>query len=188
MITISCQSLSSLHLKQLMRILLSLIILAWAVAAQSQNKAPVNSNPEYYVDSLSVASIRLFDPQKIEKVNVVKEKDAMAPNGKVFITIKKSATLKWISIKDIVSKYKLSDTAACIFMLNDNIITDTAGFRIDEDYIAGIDIMKASAIENLPNNIPNLALLKLFTGSKEDSALQQVVRIRTKKIPSNIPG
>ncbi|MBL0358031.1 MAG: hypothetical protein IPP72_14680 [Chitinophagaceae bacterium] len=164
-----------------MKIFHSILFICFMVCALAQKRAPVNSNPEYYVDSVRVNSIQLFDHQKIEKVNVVKGKDSMAPNSKVFISIKKSAVLKWVTTKDIITKYQLADSFACIFMVNNNIIKDPDIFRIDEYFITGIDVMKADELENLPNNIPNLELLKLFTCSKENLIKQKIVRIRSRR-------
>jgi len=61
---------------------------------------------------------------------------------------------------------KLTHSTAYLFMLNDNLINGTATFSIDAALVKSIAIVKGSAIENIPNNLPNTAMLKLFTGSK----------------------
>jgi|GEM_PF-4187219 len=148
--------------------------------AQAQKSSALHIAPEYYVDSVRISSFNLFNHDKIEKVNVIKG-DSAAPSGKVYISIKKTMPLKWITINDIKTQYKLDDSADYLFMLNDNFIKDTALFRIDGDYLLRVEIIKASEIENLPNNFPDAKTLKLFTGSKEQLEEQKVVRIKNRE-------
>lgn len=163
-----------------MKTFLTFILVYTFVTAQAQKKSAVYMAPECYVDSVRISSFNLFDHDKIEKVNVVKP-DASAPGGKVYISIKKSTPVKWVTIKDICTKYHLEDSTAYLFMLNDNFIKDTALFRIDADYVLSVEIIKASEIENLPNNFPDAKILKLFTGSKAQLEKQKAVRIKNRE-------
>jgi hypothetical protein len=46
-----------------------------------------NQTPIYYLDSVRVKTIGTFDPNKIDNINVVRDKDPSAPYGKVFYQI-----------------------------------------------------------------------------------------------------
>ena len=60
-----------------------------------------------------------------------------------------------------------------LFILDNEIIKDTANFKIDSSYIANIEIIKASEIEYLPYNLPSLSILKILSGKNEN-----IIRIK----------
>lgn len=139
-----------------------------------------NNNPLYFLDSVQISSIGTFDPDKIENITVVKGKDPSAPNGKIYLTSKKSEGFKFLSAQDIAKANNIPSNTISIFMLDNEIIKDTATFSIDSSYILRVEIIKSSEIEYLPQNTPSLAILKILTASKDNIDKKNIIRIRRK--------
>ena len=135
--------------------------------------------PAFYLDSVRIP-MGTFSPTKIENINVVRDNDPTTPNGKVYIKSKNPKDFKFISAQDILKANNISIGTISIFILDNEIIKDTSTFKIDSSYILNVEVIKASEIEYLPHNIPNLAILKIFTATKENIDKQNVLRIRSK--------
>ena len=63
-------------------------------------------------------------------------------------------------------------------MLDNEIIKDTTTFKIDSSYIKNVQVIQASEIEYLPNNIPSPAILKVFTAKMENNDKLKVIKSR----------
>lgn len=155
-----------------------LITILYGQATIAQKPLSARDTTEYYIDSIRISSLNFLDHSKIEKAHLVKADGKKNRHNKVFVSIKKSAQLQWLTISDIMQQNKLTDSAAYLLMLNDNLINDTASFRIDADLVKSVAILKGSEIETIPNNLPNAAMLKLFTGSKENLEKTTIIRIK----------
>lgn len=160
-------------MKQLLFTLLTFI----SINAFSQSKT-LNNNPVYFLDSVRVTTLGIFDPNKIDNINVVREKDPTAPNGKIFITSKNPESFNFLSAHDIAKANNIPAKTISIFMLDNEVIKDTATFKIDSSYILRVDIIKASEIKYLPHNIPSLVILKIITATKDNIDKQNTIRIR----------
>ncbi len=73
-----------------MRHLLFILILFLNLSVFSQTISPLTKptispltkeEPQYYIDSIRVQRLEIFDPEKIESIDVVKNKDSATPNG-----------------------------------------------------------------------------------------------------------
>lgn len=155
-----------------------LITILYVQVTIGQKPLSVGDTTEYYIDSIRISSLNFLDKSKIEKADLIKADGKKNLHNKVFVTIKKTAQLRWLTISDIMQQNKLADSAVYIFMLNDNLINDTATFRIDGALVKSVVILKGSEIETIPNNLPNAAVLKLFTGSKENLNKKTIIRIK----------
>ncbi len=165
-----------------MRTLVSFIFFFFTVNAFSQTKKQYNvpgplKTPVFFLDSIQVNTLGTFDNNKIQDINVVSA-DAAFPNGRIYIKSKDPRDFKFLSARDILKVYNIPDGTSAIFMLDNEIINDTTTFKIDSSYILNVEIIKASEIEYLPNNISSLAILKVFTASEENRDRQKVIRIR----------
>ena len=162
-------------MKQLFVILFSLL----TSKAFSQTLNP-NNKPVYFLDSVQIATIATFDPNKIESIDVVRDKDPAAPNGKIFIKSKNPRNFKFLSAQDIAKANNIPSETISIFMLDNEIIRDTGAFRIDSSYILKVEIIKGSEIVYLPQNGPSLAILNILTATEGNSDKQNIIRTRNK--------
>ncbi len=148
----------------------------------SQSRLSLSTQePDYYVDSVRVNSLGVFDPNKIESIKVVK--DSTGLSGKLYIKIKKSATLNLLTSKDIVRINNITPGSFPIFVLDDQIIKDTSNFRIDSSYILKIEIVNASEIKYLPENISNIKILNITTATQANIDKEKSIKIRSSYIP-----
>lgn len=165
-----------------MKSFLIIIFCIYTIQSYSQPKPPTAAlhraeTPAIFLDSIQINSLGSFDNDKIESVNIVKS-NAAFPNGRIYIKSKTPGSFKFLTAKEILKVYKISDITTPIFMLDNEIIADTSDFSIDSSYILEVKVIKASEIAYLPNNFSSLATLKIFTNSGENLDKQQIVRIR----------
>ena len=137
-----------------------------------------NSEPDYYIDSVRVQALGVFDPNKIESINVVK--DSTAPSGKIYIKIKKNTTVHFLTAKDIVVMNNIIPGSISIFLLDNEIVKDTSNFSIDSSYILKVEIVKASEIKYLPENISNLSIVKIITATQANIDKEKLIFFRGK--------
>ncbi|HSZ34869.1 MAG TPA: hypothetical protein VK772_16245 [Puia sp.] len=170
-----------------MRYLLLILILFFNLPAFSQTISPLTKptisplnkeEPQYYIDSVRVQRLEIFDPEKIESINVVKNTDSASPNGKVYIKIKETERLDLLTVGDIKRINHIPSGSTALFMLDNEIIKDTTNFRIDSLYILKVETVKASEIVYLPGNISNFEILKIITATKSNIERENRVLIR----------
>jgi len=134
--------------------------------------------PQYYIDSIRVQRLEIFDPEKIESINVVKNKDSAAPNGKVYIKIKKKETLNLLTVEDLCRINHIPPGSTALFMIDNEIIKDTTNFRIDSYYILKVETVKASEILYMPGNISNFEILKIITATRSNIERENRILVR----------
>jgi hypothetical protein len=165
-----------------MKTLFPIVFFFFSTNVYSQTKTPKNVPnsyiaPVFFLDSVRVNGLGTFDNNKIEDINVVSG-DSAFPSGRIYIKSKNPGDFNFLSAKDILKAYKISQKTSAIFMLDNEIIKDTTTFKIDSSFILNVEIINASEIEYLPNNISSLAILKVFTATKENIDKQKIIRIR----------
>jgi hypothetical protein len=161
-----------------MKSILVIAFFLFTINAFSQTKNTYK-NPAYFLDSIQVNGLGTFDNSKIEDIKVLAG-DSAFPNGRIYMTSKKSSNFNFLSAQDILTAYKIPAGTTTIFMLDNEIIKDISNFRIDSSYILNVEVTKASEIEYLPNSISSLEILKVFTASKENNDKLKIVRIHRK--------
>jgi hypothetical protein len=162
-----------------MRYLFLILILFFNSTVFSQAISPLTKEePQYYIDSIRVQRLEIFDPNKIESINVVKNKDSAAPNGKVYINIKKTETLNLLTIGDIISMNHIPSGSTSLFLLDNEIIKDTTNFRIDSYYILKVETVKSTELKYLRGNISNFEILKIITATQSNIEKENSMRIR----------
>ena len=149
----------------------------------SQSRLPTtNQEPDYYIDSIKVHPLGVFDIGKVESINVVK--NSTVPNGKVYIKIKKDVPFNLITAADIIRIYKIDTRSASIIMLDDEIIKDTSDFKIDLSYILKVEVVKAPEIKYLPANNSNLIILKITTATQANIEKEKSIRLKGGNSPA----
>lgn len=170
-----------------MKIFAVLFLLLFSLAGYGQSNAKTKPNSEWqplwYLDSVNVSAAQLqyINPNNIERVDVVKGyRDSINRlEGKIYIKTKGLKRLKFLTIFDIVKTSLTDRKAPMMFMVDNEFLMDTTGFKIDSCYILRIEIVKTSESDYLKNVIPNLTILKIFTRTKENlDKLEEKSKIR----------
>lgn len=169
-----------------MKTLLLIYFFIFSINAFSQTKKVYKTQnsymaPVFFLDSVPINGLGTFDNNKIEDFKVVSG-DAAFPNDRIYIKSKNPNDFKFLTASDILKVYHIPQGTSAIFMLDNEFISDTTAFKIDSSYILSVEVVKASEIEYLPNYIPSLEILKVFTATKENMDKQKIIRIRRKTL------
>jgi hypothetical protein len=93
----------------------------------------------YYIDSQRVNSHLFYiDPASISNINLANGFDKNGhKEGRMYITLK-TPRPKFLTLKDISDKQAGNDLADILYIIDDSVIQDTTGVRIDPSYILHI--------------------------------------------------
>ena len=155
--------------------LLSIVISTFSFGQINFN----NHKPSVYLDSNRIDFEHyLFDQNKIEKIDVVKQAFDAGTNtsGSVFITSKQPNTINFLSYEQIKSKYFSGKTKSVLFLINGKFIKNFEKINIDESYISKVEVETGDDYRELKNIYPNMAIvnikLKNFDLSEREIILQ----------------
>ena len=138
-----------------------------------------NNKQSVYLDSTKIDLENfLFDQNKIEKIDVIKQ--AFDPrintSGSVIITSKKTNSFNFLSYEQIKSKYFSGKTKSFLFLINGKFIKNFEKINIDESYISKVEVETGDDYRELKNIYPNMAIvnikLKNFDLSEREIILQ----------------
>ena len=171
-----------------MKLIALFILLFSAAFVNGQVPAPGAAQqkmPMYYLDSVKIARLPIFDAAKVDSINIVSEDEPGSnTHGKIFIKTKSPRDFKFLTMADVKAIYKAGDSGPAIYMLDNDLLNDTATFRIDSSYILSVQITRASEISYLKDTSPGLFILKIITRTKENLARQNQIRIRGTELSS----
>jgi hypothetical protein len=157
-----------------MKIAITFLFSAFTLFSYAQKE------PMLFLDSVRITKDQMyFDPNKIETINVVKTHDTTSKtNGKIFITSKKPHDFNFLTLAQVKNTFAKNISSPTIFMLDNEFIKDTTTFKIDFSYILKVEITKAADIAYLKNALPDFAILKIITRTKENLEKQNQIHIR----------
>ena len=165
-----------------MKHLLSIGLIILSLNAVSQVQPVTNTKqPVFFIDSVQVSQLglNLVNPINIESITILK-KDKQMDGGAIYITLKRSA--KMFTIKDILKANDIAPAGISLFILNNEIIKDTSGFKIDSSILLKVETVKSSEIKYLPPNISGFTILELFTQPGEGTNKKNTINIRGNSI------
>jgi hypothetical protein len=114
------------------------VVLSVVLALPAAAQLPANS-PAFYIDSqlVNFASVYL-DPDNIDHISVVKGTDyVLHSNGRLYLTLKQPFT-SFLTLADIVRRQTDISEKKILFIINDKVIRDTTGVRIDPGLIGEV--------------------------------------------------
>ena len=123
-----------------------------------------NHKPSVYLDSNRIDFEHyLFDQNKIEKIDVVKQAFDGRTNtsGSVFTTSKQPKSFNFLSYEQIKSKYFSDKTKSVLFLINGNFIKNFEKINIDESYISKVEVETGDDYRELKNIYPNMAVVNI---------------------------
>ena len=146
-----------------MKIFFCFLSLGLSIISFAQLKL-YNNKPSFYLDSTKIDLENfLFDQNKIEKIDVVKQAFDARTNtsGSVFIISKKPNSFNFLSYEEIKRKYFLDKTKPVLLLLNGNFIKNFAKINIDSSYISKVEVETGNDYEELKNIYPNVAIVNI---------------------------
>jgi hypothetical protein len=154
-------------------IIILLVLVSFKAGAQNSNPSEAKIPPVYFIDSVKIsdASPYLTYMNTDEVANIHVDKNKTYPNGVIFITLKDHRKLaemlqdKLLSISDI-TKANISPSeknSPVIYLLDDKLLTDTAGIRIPSKFVRQVTLTKADETAYFKTALPNVLLMKIAT-------------------------
>ena len=123
-----------------------------------------DNKPSVYLDSTKIElEYFLFDQNKIEKFEVVKNHFATQTNnsGSIYITSKQPQNFNFLSYKEIKRKYFSNKTKPVLLLLNGNFVKNFAKINIDSSYISKVEVETGDDFMELKNIYPNMAIVNI---------------------------
>jgi hypothetical protein len=125
----------------------------------------------YMVDSVKVnrSLVNYLDLNQV--LDISTNKSAEYPKGLIFIKLKNVIVFemllhdKFLSLNDITNKY-ISETEKhkpVLYLLDKELLTDTAGIRIPEMCLANITVAKASETPYFKTAFPGISIMMITT-------------------------
>ncbi|GAB2825099.1 hypothetical protein GCM10027043_28110 [Ferruginibacter profundus] len=130
--------------------------------SQKTNKKN-KSEPVYFLDSIRLDKITLFNPDKIESVNEINDGDTTAPGGKIYMKSKNPNDYKFLSIQDIAQLNNIEKNAPVILILDDHIVNDNSSIMIDSSYIVKMWRVQIEENSFVRSNLPDQKIIKIIT-------------------------
>lgn len=147
-----------------MKYLISILSIFISFHAESQ-KTNKKSTPEptYFLDSIRIGKIAIFDPNKIESVNEVNDDDTTTPRGKIYIKSKNPNDFNFLSAQDIAQLNNIDRSAPIILIIDDHIVKDNSSFIIDSSYILKMWRVQVENNSFLTTNLSDQKIIKIIT-------------------------
>jgi len=160
--------------KVLFGCLLSLLALS---AVRAQNKA-VTLPAAYYVDSQQIDFQKVYvNPQNISNINVQNGLSAdKKTNGQVYISLKTPYT-SFLTLADITRKQGDIKEKKILYIIDNNVVTDTAGVRIDPSFELVVHAVNTDSIAYLGGGQEKMGVVVIET-KKPDEPGKPVIHLR----------
>jgi len=139
-------------------------LLAFSVANAQREPVP----PAFYVDSQQVNFNNIYlDLNNISDINIQKGESADGKtNGRIYITLKvpfaSFLTLEALSLRQEEFKDR-----KVLYMIDDSVVKDTSGVRIDPSYIASVRAVDVASIPYAGGSGEKLGILIIKTRKPE---------------------
>ena len=146
-----------------MKIIFCFLGLGFSIISFAQLKL-YDIKPSVYLDSTKIElEYFLFDQNKIEKFEVVKNNFASLTNtsGSIYITSKQPKNFNFLSYVEIKRKYFSDKTKPVLLLLNGNFIKNASKINIDSSYISKVEVETGADYEELKNLYPSLAIVNI---------------------------
>ena len=146
-----------------MKIIFCFLSLGLSIISFAQLKLYGNK-PSVYLDSTKIElEYFLFDQNKIEKFEVVKNHFTTPTNnsGSIYITSKQPQNFNFLSYEEIKRKYFSDKTKPILLLLNGNFIKSAAKINIDSSYISKVEVETGDGFEELKNIYPNMVIVNI---------------------------
>jgi hypothetical protein len=159
------------------------LLLSSRLHAQSIPAAhPAPLPPAYYIDSQRVTDLNkvYVDVQDIANISVVNGADpATMTNGKVYITLKTPFN-SFLRLSDINRSQQRLKKKKVLYIIDNKVITDTTGIRIDPSYIVRTQTIRADSILYANMGGKNMKILMIETKCKRPDLKPGTIMLRGK--------
>ena len=135
--------------------------------------------PTFYLDSQSVNFTNIYlNPDNIQRVTVWKAPlgDPLT-SGKVYLTLKQPFT-SFLTLSAITSKQTLLPTKNIVYVIDDKLIKDTSGIRIDPSLVLSVDTYNMSDVHYIGDAGTKMGMIIIRTNNKQPHGEQDKNSIR----------
>jgi len=124
--------------------------------------------PAYYVDSQQVNFNNIYmDVNNISNINVQKGESAdRKTNGRIYITLKVPFA-SFLPLEALSHRQEELKDRKVLYMIDDSVVKDTSGIRIDPSYIAGVRAVNVASIPYVGGSEEKLGILFIKTKKPE---------------------
>lgn len=149
----------------------TLFLLLCSFCGYGQQKPSFGPLPVYYIDSVKMTNLPVFDPARIASIDVIKVGDDTAKRyNDIYITLKEPHDFRFLTLEQIARK-KVPAGTPCLFMIDNEIVKDVTGITIDSSYILKYELLNTQDFTYLQAMSPLAILhikLKTISNLKED--------------------
>ncbi|MBE7173599.1 MAG: hypothetical protein INR73_23705 [Williamsia sp.] len=160
-----------------MKYVTCLLLLFCTLLGYGQQKSSLGLLPAYYIDSVKVSSMPLFDPNKIAAIDVIKD-DPKQENrhSAIYITLSKPHDLNLLTLEEIAKK-RIPAGTPCLFMIDNEIVKDVETVLIDSSYIFQYELLNTKDFKYL-QALPALTILNIRVRTKANLDKEKSILIR----------
>ena len=134
----------------------------------SDKQEGIDFPPAMFVDSVRVKSIPIINANDIIDLKVYGGRDSInKTHGKIYITLKKRS-YHFITIEDLTKRAIPNfdkKTQPVIYLVDDKLITDTAGMTFEITHIRNVEVVDGSNIKAFQGLLSNVILIRINTES-----------------------
>ena len=144
-----------------------------ALIAQAQTSLP----PAYYADSQHVDMGKVYvNLNNIANINVVNGLDSITKtNGKVYLLFKQHYT-SFLTLSDVLRSHQPDfSEQKIIYIIDNKVITDTAGIRIDPTLLLDVHAVSMSDVFYLGGGTAKMGLVSIETKPRQKDGKQQIM-------------
>ena len=146
-----------------MKIIFWFLSLGFSTISFAQLKL-YDNKPSVYLDSAKIElEYFLFDHNKIEKFDVVKNHSATLTNNsdRIYITTKQPKNFNFLSYGEIKRKYFSDKIKPILLLLNGNFIKNFTKINIDSSYISKVEVETGNDYDELKNLYPFFTIVNI---------------------------
>jgi len=139
--------------------------------------------PSFYLDSqpVNISTIYL-NPDNIQSINVQKAAlGDLTTSGKIYLTLKQPFTT-FLTLPAITSRQTLLPTKNIVYVIDDNLIKDTSGIRIDPSLVLSVDTYDMSDVHYIGNAGTKMGIIIIRTKNKQSHEEQDKGTIRLRGV------
>jgi len=132
-----------------------LFLLLLSISCFAQQK----QNPDFYLNSVKVDLNKVYiNEPRLSSVNV----DKRSANGSVSIFTKDSL-FTYLTLTDILRKYTRlkTDESSILFQIQDKVVQDTVGVKIDASYFIYVDVINLSDVKYVKDKFKQMKIVRI---------------------------
>ena len=119
--------------------------------------------PTYYIDSQAVNFTKVYlDVNNIKSLSVVKDAISVTTSGSIYITMKQPF-VSFLTLANLTSNQQLSPSEHILYIIDDKLLKDTTGVRIDPTFLSQVSVFNMSDVNYIGDGSKDMKMLIVRT-------------------------